>query len=312
VIEVSLLTHAEAIEHLAAGVEGATRGRVEARQQQVLAERVEAEIAADAGRIAPGVAWAELVVAVPRPPTAWPWTPTSGRSPGWASGWQVTALGPKRWTRPRIRVRPPSRPRRIPRPARAVGRPAPGTRPGGPGAAARRPGPRDAGAQGAARPGAGGPGGALGGGPARVARPLLEAQIAEARKFLANQEQEDLRLADEDGRLVQDLAQQRLRQRRLAAAGEVVTAETLRLARGAGPGLGPDSPGLCGGRRRPRGAGAGLRPGAGPAGGLRGGAGRRGSAGRTCCGPTPNGRWATRSVPRVSMTWSGAGRRSPT
>jgi hypothetical protein len=66
----------------------------------------------------------------------------------------------------------------------------------------------------------------------RAARPLLEAQIAETRKTLADLDQEALRLADEDARLVRDLAQQRLRKRRLAAAGDVVTADTLRLARG--------------------------------------------------------------------------------
>ena len=66
----------------------------------------------------------------------------------------------------------------------------------------------------------------------RSARPLLDAQIVSARKELGDTDEAVRRLRDEDLRLEGDLKQQRLRQRQLAAAGEVVTAETLRLARG--------------------------------------------------------------------------------
>ena len=65
----------------------------------------------------------------------------------------------------------------------------------------------------------------------RSARPVLDAQIVAARKALGDTEEAVRRLRDEDVRLEADLKQQRLRQRQLAAAGEVVTAETLRLAR---------------------------------------------------------------------------------
>ena len=65
----------------------------------------------------------------------------------------------------------------------------------------------------------------------RRARPLLEAQIAAARDAQTALQQEAQGLADEDHRLATDLAEQRLRERGLAATGEVVTAETLRQAR---------------------------------------------------------------------------------
>ena len=64
-----------------------------------------------------------------------------------------------------------------------------------------------------------------------AARPLLDAQLAAARNREAALD-EQLRVArDEEQRLVTDLQQQALRQRLLAAEGEVVTADTLREAR---------------------------------------------------------------------------------
>lgn len=65
----------------------------------------------------------------------------------------------------------------------------------------------------------------------RGIRPLLDAQIVGARKTVGDTEDAVRRLREEDVRLEADLKQQRLRQIQLAAAGEVVTAETLRLAR---------------------------------------------------------------------------------
>ena len=65
----------------------------------------------------------------------------------------------------------------------------------------------------------------------RGARPLLDAQILSARKDLGDADESLRRLREEDSRLESDLRQQRLRQRELEAAGEIVTAETLRLAR---------------------------------------------------------------------------------
>ena len=232
VIEVSLLTHAEAIERLAAGVEGATRGRVEARQQQVLAERVEAEIAADAGRIAPGAAWAELVVAVPSAADRVALETHLGaiaRLGERLAGHRARAEALDQAAYQGQATEPPP-----PDPEARQGLSVALRRARGLGDLARLLADLDRETQGlkAQLDQALADLGVHSAADLRVARPLLEAQIAEARKFLANQEQEDLRLADEDGRLVQDLAQQRLRQRRLAAAGEVVTAETLRLARG--------------------------------------------------------------------------------
>jgi exonuclease SbcC len=61
--------------------------------------------------------------------------------------------------------------------------------------------------------------------------PLLEAEIAEPRQTLADTEKEMHTLREEDSRLRRDLEEQRLRSRQFRAEGEVVTAETLRLAR---------------------------------------------------------------------------------
>ncbi len=232
VIEAPLLAHAEAIERLAAGIEGAARGRLEARQEQALAEQIEAELAASAGRIAPGIGWVELGAAVPS---------AADRVALDAHLAAIARLG-ERLAGHRARAEeldqvadqdgdqgPPP--------------PDPEARQALSAALRRSRGLGDVGRQLADldREAAGlhaqldqaladlGMGSVA---DLRVARPLLDAQIAEARKASADLDQEALRLADEDARLVQDVAQQRLRQRRLAAAGEVVTAETLRLARG--------------------------------------------------------------------------------
>lgn len=65
----------------------------------------------------------------------------------------------------------------------------------------------------------------------RDIRPVLDAEINTIRQELADIDQATRTLADEDGRLRRDLEEQRLRLRHTAAEGEVVTAETLRLAR---------------------------------------------------------------------------------
>lgn len=65
----------------------------------------------------------------------------------------------------------------------------------------------------------------------RGIRPLLEADIAKTRTELGEIDQTTRTLEDEEGRLRRDLEEQRLLQRQTAAAGEVVTADTLRLAR---------------------------------------------------------------------------------
>jgi len=65
----------------------------------------------------------------------------------------------------------------------------------------------------------------------RNARPLLASQIEEPRKALRDSDDQLGKLGDEDRLVARDLDAQRLRRRQLAAQGEVVTAETLRLAR---------------------------------------------------------------------------------
>ncbi len=65
----------------------------------------------------------------------------------------------------------------------------------------------------------------------RRSQPLLEAQIAQAKQDLADIEVQLTKWRDESELVGRDLDGQRLRQRQLAAEGEVVTAETLRQAR---------------------------------------------------------------------------------
>ena len=65
----------------------------------------------------------------------------------------------------------------------------------------------------------------------RATQPLLDAQIAETRKDLADADEAVSKLQEERKLLERDLEGQRVRLRQLAAEGEVVTAETLRQAR---------------------------------------------------------------------------------
>jgi len=232
VIEAPLLIHAEAIERLAAGVEGAARGRVEARQQQVLAERVEVELAADAGRIAPTSDWADLVSVVPSAADRVALDAHLGaivRLGERLAGLRTRAEELDRAADQGLDQGPPP-----PDPGARQALSAGLRRARALGDVARQLAELEREGDGlqAQRDQALADLGASSDADLRAARPLLEAQIAEARKALGDLDQEAQRLADEDDRLVQDLAPQRLRQRGLAAAGEVVTAETLRQARG--------------------------------------------------------------------------------
>ena len=65
----------------------------------------------------------------------------------------------------------------------------------------------------------------------RRTHPILESQIAQTRQELTDGDEQLKKRRDEYELLGRDLDGQRLRQRQLAAEGEVVTAETLRLAR---------------------------------------------------------------------------------
>ncbi|MBI4756158.1 MAG: AAA family ATPase [Betaproteobacteria bacterium] len=65
----------------------------------------------------------------------------------------------------------------------------------------------------------------------RAVQPLLEAEIAQTRQELVQLDESRRQAQNDERNLARDQEAQRLRQRELAAAGEVVTAETLRLAR---------------------------------------------------------------------------------
>ena len=65
----------------------------------------------------------------------------------------------------------------------------------------------------------------------RSSRPMLESEIADTKQELLSLDEGLRALGDEEERLSLDLEAQRLRQRQLAAEGEVVTADTLRRAR---------------------------------------------------------------------------------
>ena len=231
VIEPLLLEHADVIERLAAGVEAAARSRVEARQQQAVIDRVEAELAANAARIAPGRDLEVILGAVPS---------EADRVGLEAHLSALSRLG-ERLEMNRQRAA------ELEQSLKAGAEEAPALP--DPGAlhslvtalrSAQALGDvgrqradfdrqiadvdrqlgqilADLGAESA---------------PAlRAAHPLLDAEINRTRQELADLDAAMRKRRDEDAKLVQDLEAQRLRQRQLAAAGEVITAETLRLAR---------------------------------------------------------------------------------
>lgn len=231
VIETPLLLHAEAIERLAAVVEAAARSRIEAQQQQTVVERIDADLTARAARIAPGRDIRKVLNAAP------------SEADRVALNEHLRAIG-------RLNERLAGngqRARELDEALSADAVEAP-TLPGlavrqsltealrrgqALGDVARRRGELDRQI------------GELGGRliqslsdigvdseeALRNAQPLLEAQIAEARQELAAVDDAIRDAYDEDRRLEPQLEEQRLRQRQLAAEGEVVTAETLRLAR---------------------------------------------------------------------------------
>ena len=231
VIEVPLLEHAEVIERLAAGVEAASRSRIEVQQQQANVERIDADLTARAARIAPERDIREVLNAAP----------SEADRVALNGHLQATSRLTERLAGNRQRAleldealsaeaeEAPALPDPAVRQALAdalrcaqalgdLGR-------------RRREldrqitemeGPliqsfSDMGADSEQ---------AL-----RTAQPLLEAQIAQARQELAEVDDAIRDARDEDRRLEPQLEEQRLRQRQLAAEGEVVTAETLRLAR---------------------------------------------------------------------------------
>jgi exonuclease SbcC len=231
VIEAPLLEHAEAIERLAGGVEAASRSRIEVQQQQAIVERIDAELTAKAARIAPGRDIREVLSAAP-------------------SEADRVALNNHLQAISRLNERLAGNRERALELDEALNADAEEA-PALPDPALRQSlaeALRQAqalGDVGRMRRDLGRQIGELEGRliqslsdmgaeseqVLRRAQPLLEAQIALARQELAGVDEAMRDARDEDRRLEPQLEEQRLRQRQLAAEGEVVTAETLRLAR---------------------------------------------------------------------------------
>lgn len=231
VIEKPLLEHAGAIERLVASLDTVARSRIEARQQQALIDQIETDLAASAARIVPDLGLAAIVSAVPSAAdrvaldTHLDALSLLGER---LKGHHSRAVelneaiafdpddipplpAPEARQRLGVALRNAHSLGDITRQMVDLDR---GIRDQGSWLSQAQ---SDLGADSAA---------AL-----REARPLLDAQIISTRQELANLDQEKIRLENEDQRLAEDLDQQRLRQRQLAAEGEVVTADTLRLIR---------------------------------------------------------------------------------
>jgi uncharacterized protein YhaN len=231
VIETPLLEHAEMIERLAAGVEAASRSRIEAQQQQAVIERIDADLAAGAARIAPGRDIREVLNAAP-------------------SEADRVALNDHLQAISRLNERLAGNRQRavdldealsadaeeipaLPDPAirQSVAEALRGAQALGDVGRRRGDLDRQIGELESRLIQALSDMGAQSEHVLRRAQPLLEAQIAQARQELAEIDEATRDARDEDRRLEPQLEEQRLRQRQLAAEGEVVTAETLRLAR---------------------------------------------------------------------------------
>jgi len=231
VTEAPLLLHAEMIERLAAGVEAAARSRIEARQQQTVVERIDADLSARAARIAPGRDIREVLNAGP------------SEADRVALNDHLQAIGRLRERLAGNRQRAQELDDALSADAdEAPALPAPSVRQilaealrraQALGDVARRRGDLDRQIgelegrliQSLSDMGADSEE-AL-----RKAQPLLEAQIAQARQELAAVDDAMRKEREEDQAIAPQLEEQRLRQRQLAAEGEVVTAETVRLAR---------------------------------------------------------------------------------
>lgn len=231
VVEAPLLEHAEVIERLAAGMEAASRSRIEVQQQQATVERIDVDLTARAARIAPGRDIREVLNAAPSEADRVALNDhlqTIGRLLERLAGNRQRALELDEALSVDAEEAPP-----LPDPvvrqtlAEALRR---AQALGDVGRRQRELDRQitemesrliqslsDVGTDSEQ---------AL-----RRAQPLLEAQIVQARQELAEVDDELRDARDEDRKLEPQLEEQRLRQRQLAAEGEVVTSETLRLAR---------------------------------------------------------------------------------
>ena len=231
VIEAPVLEHAQAIERLANRVETVAQSRVEASRQAARARQLALDLAARVAQIAPGQSSAALVEAVP---SAADRVTLDGHLEAIARlGERLAGLRERAAELDQAQRREADQ-----------GRPPPDAGPRQALAAALRQaqGLGDIGRRGAdldqsiaglearlaqALADLGAPSVAA----LRQARPLSVSAIAQAREERARLDQAQVGAGDEDRRLIQDMAEQRRRQRALAAAGEVVTATTLRQAR---------------------------------------------------------------------------------
>ncbi|MFN0305723.1 MAG: AAA family ATPase [Burkholderiales bacterium] len=230
-IEAPLLEHAEVIERLAAGVASASRSRIEVGQQQAIVERLSADLTAIASRIAPGREIREILNAAP----------SDADRVALNNHLEAISLLNERLAVNRQRAVELDEPLNIEAEA-APTLPDPSIRQAMADALRRAQALGDVGrrrreldrqiteiegrlVQSLSDIGAGSEQ-AL-----RRAQPLLEAQIALTRRELAEIGDAIRDARDEDRRLEPQLEEQRVRQRQLAAEGEVVTSESLRLAR---------------------------------------------------------------------------------
>jgi DNA repair protein SbcC/Rad50 len=231
VIEPVVLEHAEAIERLAAGLEAGARSRIEARREQAIVARIEGDLAVATARIAPG---RELSAILDTLPSDAEHVALDGHLLETSRlGERLDGYRERAETLDQALTAASEEVPAVPDPAARQALSATLQQAQALGDVARQRGDlerqcRDLEAQ------------------LRLAladlgcdstdtigraQPLLEAEIAAARQALAEIEASRRKAHDEDLRLGHDLKEQRLRQRQLAAEGEVITAETLRLAR---------------------------------------------------------------------------------
>ncbi len=231
VIEASLLEHAEAIERLVTGVEAASRSRIEARQQQANIERIDADLTAMAARIAAGREIREFLIAVPSEADRVALNDhleTINRLGERLAGNRQRALELDDALNADTDEAPA-----LPDPAVRQSLADALRQAQALGDVGRRRGDlyRQIGELERRLTQALSDMGADSEQALRSAQPLLEAQIAQLRQELAEVDEAMREVRNEDRTLEPQLEEQRLRQRQLAAEGEVVTAETLRLAR---------------------------------------------------------------------------------
>jgi uncharacterized protein YhaN len=231
VIEPLLLEHAEAIERLAAGIEAAARSRIEAQQHQSVITQLDSDLIVAAARVAPGQTVGEILNAVPS---------SADRVALEGHLLQMSRLG-ERLDLNRQRAEDLDQALKLgaeeapdlPDPVARQSLVAALRRAQALGDVARQTADLDRQIH------------ELVGQLAQAlsdlgtesvqalssAQPLLDAQIILARQELADVNEVLHGAHEEDLRLERDLDEQRLRQRQLAAEGEIITAETLRLAR---------------------------------------------------------------------------------